>query len=179
MNEHILSKMADPIHNFHLPRYQEIPDVGLYLEQTAKYIDSYLSPLEDISITGSMISNYVKKKIINNPVKKQYNRDQIAALIFIAVAKSVLSLDNIHMMFEIQRQTYDNETAYNYFCQEFEQVLWHVFQLDMADARKDTDHNTKMKIPSEQSTDAAGYRHPVPDEKRWPAVYLIHICFLP
>ena len=45
MNEHILSKMADPIHNFHLPRYQEIPDVGLYLEQTAKYIDSYLSPL--------------------------------------------------------------------------------------------------------------------------------------
>ena len=145
MNEHILSKMAEPIHNFHLPRYQEIPDVGLYLEQTAKYIDSYLSPLEDISITGSMISNYVKKKIINNPVKKQYNRDQIAALIFIAVAKSVLSLDNIHMMFEIQRQTYDNETAYNYFCQEFEQVLWHVFQLDMAGARKDTDHNTEKE----------------------------------
>ena len=35
MNEHILSKMADPIHNFHLPRYQEIPDVGLYLEQAS------------------------------------------------------------------------------------------------------------------------------------------------
>ena len=66
-------------------------------------------------------------------------------MIFIAVAKSVLSLDNIHMMFEIQRQTYDNETAYNYFCQEFEQVLWHVFQLDMADARKDTDHNTEKE----------------------------------
>ena len=59
MNEHIQSKMADPTRDFHLPRYQEIPDVGLYLEQTAKYIDSYLSPLEDISITGSMISNYV------------------------------------------------------------------------------------------------------------------------
>ena len=88
---------------------------------------------------------HVKKKIINNPVKKQYGRDQIAALIFIAVAKSVLSLDNIHMMFEIQRQTYDNETAYNYFCREFEQVLWHVFQLDMADARKDTDHNTEKE----------------------------------
>ena len=119
MNEHIQSKMADPIQNFRLPRYQEIPDVGLYLEQTAKYIDSYLRPLEDISITSSMISNYVKKKIISNPVKKQYGRDQIACLIFIAVAKSVLSLDNIHMMFEIQRQTYDNETAYNYFCMEF------------------------------------------------------------
>ena len=130
MNEHIQSKMADPIRDFHLPRYQEIPDVGLYLEQTAKYIDSYLDPLEDISITGSMISNYVKKKIISNPVKKQYGRDQIASLIFIAVAKSVLSLDNIHMMFGIQRQTYDNETAYNYFCREFEHILRHVFELE-------------------------------------------------
>ena len=145
MNEHIPSKMAAPIQNFHLPRYQEIPDVGLYLEQTAKYIDSYLSPLEDISITGSMISNYVKKKIISNPVKKQYGRDQIASLIFIAVAKSVLSLDNIHMMFEIQRQTYDNETAYNYFCREFEQVLWHVFELDLADAKDATDHDTEKE----------------------------------
>lgn len=132
MNEHIQSQMADPIQNFRLPRYQEIPDVGLYLEQTAKYIDSYLGPLEDISITGSMISNYVKKKIISNPIKKQYGRDQIACLIFIAVAKSVLSLDNIHIMFEIQRQTYDNETAYNYFCMEFEHILRHVFELDKA-----------------------------------------------
>ncbi len=32
-------------------------------------------------------------------------------LIFIAIAKSVLSFDNIHMMFEIQHQTYDNATA--------------------------------------------------------------------
>ena len=69
MNEHIPSKIADLIHNFHLPRYQEIPDVGLYLEQTAKYIDTYLQPLESISITSSMISNYVKKKIISSPVQ--------------------------------------------------------------------------------------------------------------
>lgn len=145
MNEHIQSKMADPTRDFHLPRYQEIPDVGLYLEQTAKYIDSYLSPLEDISITGSMISNYVKKKIINNPVKKQYGRDQIASLIFIAIAKSVLSLDNIHMMFEIQRQTYDNATAYNYFCSEFELILHHVFESDQADAKTGATHNVKKE----------------------------------
>ena len=147
MNEHIQSKMADPTRDFHLPRYQEIPDVGLYLEQTAKYIDSYLSPLEDISITGSMISNYVKKKIINNPVKKQYGRDQIASLIFIAIAKSVLSLDNIHMMFEIQRQTYDNATAYNYFCSGIraESFIMCLNQI-MADARKPVPaHNAKKE----------------------------------
>ncbi len=141
MNEHIRSKIADPIRDFRLPRYQEIPDVGLYLEQTAKYIDSYLEPLEDISITGSMISNYVKKKIISNPIKKQYGRDQIAGLIFIAVAKSVLSLDNIRMMFEIQQQTYDNETAYNYFCTEFERILQHVFELDKGTEKAQKEHS--------------------------------------
>ena len=32
-----------------------------------------------------------------------------------------------------------------YFCREFEQVLWHVFQLDMANAREDPDHNTEKE----------------------------------
>lgn len=137
MNHPIPLKMSAAIQIFHLPRYQDIPDVGLYLEQTAQYIDSYLAPLKDISITTSMISNYVKKKIITNPVKKQYNRDQIACLIFIAIAKSVLSLDNIHIMFEIQRQTYDNETAYNYFCSEFEHILKYVFELEQSHTKKE------------------------------------------
>lgn len=154
MNEHIQCKMADPIRNFHLPRYQEIPDVGLYLEQTAKYIDSYLGTLEDISITGSMISNYVKKKIISNPVKKQYGRDQIASLIFIAVAKSVLSLDNIHMMFDIQRQTYDNETAYNYFCTEFEHILHHVFELETTDEWQTADGTDTADMKTHQTEQA-------------------------
>ena len=67
------------------------------------------------AITGSMISNYVRRRSSTIPSKNNTAGIKIAALIFIAVAKSVLSLDNIHMMFEIQRQTYDNETAYNYF----------------------------------------------------------------
>ena len=83
------------IENFRLPRYDEIPDVGLYLEQTTKYISELLSPLEDISITRSMISNYIKQGLVSNPVKKQYSRDQIAYLIYIAIAKTVLSLDHI------------------------------------------------------------------------------------
>ena len=74
------------IETLHLPAYQEIPDVGLYLEQTAKYISDALAPIQDTPITGSMISNYVKKGLISKPVRKQYNREQIAQLIFIAVA---------------------------------------------------------------------------------------------
>ena len=83
---------ASRVQQFRLPRYQELPDVGLYLEQTTKYLNSFLAPLGCLEITSSMISNYVKKGLIANPVKKQYGREQIAYLFFIAVAKSVLSL---------------------------------------------------------------------------------------
>ncbi|MBP1581865.1 MAG: DUF1836 domain-containing protein [Oscillospiraceae bacterium] len=114
---------------FRLPRYHEIPNVGLYLEQTTKYIEEYLEPFHDINITGSMISNYVKKGLIANPVRKQYYRDQIAYLLFMSFAKSVLSLDNIGMLMEMQRKSYGNQRAYDYFCDEFENILQFVFNL--------------------------------------------------
>lgn len=117
------------IEGFRLPRYHEIPDVGLYLEQTTKYIEEYLRPFHDLSITGSMISNYVKKGLIANPIKKQYYRDQIAYLIFTAFAKSVLSLDNVGLLFEMQKKVYTPEKAYDYFCDEFENTLLFVFNV--------------------------------------------------
>ncbi|MBR6824839.1 MAG: DUF1836 domain-containing protein, partial [Firmicutes bacterium] len=95
MNAEFKAQMAESVRNFRLPRYHEIPDVGLYLEQTTKYISQYLEPLPDIELTNSMISNYVKKKLIASPVKKQYSRDQIAYLFFIAVGKSVLSINSL------------------------------------------------------------------------------------
>lgn len=120
-------KIKKSIENFRLPRYDEIPDVGLYLEQTTKYISDLLKPLEDISITRSMISNYIKQGLVSSPIKKQYSRDQIAYLIYIAIAKTVLSLEHIHLLIEMQQETYDNPIAYNYFCVEFENVLFFVF----------------------------------------------------
>lgn len=129
MNAEQKESLAASIMEFKLPRYHEIPDVGLFLEQTSKYIGGYLEGLPNISLTGSMISNYVKKDLIANPVKKQYNREQIAYLIFAAIAKSVLSLEQIHLLFELQAQTYPSAIAYDYFCDEFENVLQHVFGL--------------------------------------------------
>jgi len=129
MNENTRKLMTSSIENFHFPKYDEIPNVGLYLEQITKYINEYLAPFEDLTITASMISNYVKKGLIANPVKKQYYREQIAYLFFIAAAKSVLSLDNIALFLEMQKQTYTAKKAYDYFCMEFENVLSHVFGL--------------------------------------------------
>lgn len=123
------NEISSSIKNFHLPRYNEIPDVGLYLEQTTKYINGFLAPLHGMEVTTSMISNYVKKGLISSPVKKQYSAEQIAYLIYIAVIKLVASMENISLMLEMQKSTYSMPVAYDYFCCELENILANVFGL--------------------------------------------------
>lgn len=129
MNRNMKAEIGGEVKEFKLPRYHEIPDVGLYLEQVAEYISEYLKPLGDITLTGSMISNYVKKGLVSNPVKKQYDREQIAYLFFIAVAKLALTMEDIRLMLEVQKRTYGPQVAYDYFCSEFENILQFIFGL--------------------------------------------------
>ena len=86
MDKAIEKQIQQELDGFHLPRFRDIPDVGLLLEQTMRLVDSYLDPLEDVHLTSSMISNYVKHDIIARPVKKMYGREQIADLVIIAIA---------------------------------------------------------------------------------------------
>ena len=127
MDFEMMNRVRSEIAAFHLPRYHEIPSIGLYLEQTSKYVSECFAPLMKESMTGSMISNYVKRGVLSNPSKKQYSREQIASLICIAAIKPVLSMEDIKLMFLIQRRSYESQRAYDYFCSEFENVLEYVF----------------------------------------------------
>ena len=127
MNERTKQQMEDSIRNFRLPRYAELPNNGLYLEQVVQYINQYLEPLRWPSITGSMISNYVKNDVIAGPIKKQYYAEQIAHIMAIAVIKRVVSLENICQLFQMQREVYTVQVAYDYFCSELENMLRYSF----------------------------------------------------
>lgn len=98
-----------------LPEYENIPDVGLYLEQVTKYIASVLEPNKDLELTSTMVTNYVKLKIVPKGIKKMYTREQIALFIIIAYSKNILSMNQIKIIFD----KYDgvNKTAnlYNLF----------------------------------------------------------------
>ena len=122
-------RMAESIRGLRLPRYAEIPTVGLYLEQTIKYINSYLAPLGCLELTGSMVSNYVKKGLIPAPVKKQYFPEQISYLFFVALAKNLTSMENIDLLISVQRATYTLPVAYDYMCGELENMLFYFFGL--------------------------------------------------
>ena len=130
-----------------MPRYNEIPDVGLYLEQVTKYLEEYLAPLEDISITSSMISNYVKNGVILGPVKKQYYAEQIAHIMAIAIIKRVVSLENICQLFQMQREVYTVQVAYDYFCSELENMLYYSFGIrDNMEAIGNTQSDIKTML---------------------------------
>ncbi|MCR4951664.1 MAG: DUF1836 domain-containing protein, partial [Solobacterium sp.] len=83
---------------FRLPEYSQIPDVGLYLEQVARYINGFLTDFPEMEVTPSMISNYAKQKLFDRVNKKTYTQDQIALLIFIIMTKNVLSIDRIRIL---------------------------------------------------------------------------------
>ncbi|MBQ1264035.1 MAG: DUF1836 domain-containing protein [Oscillospiraceae bacterium] len=127
MEHKFFDEMALPIRFFRLPRYEQLPEFGLYLEQTTQYINQCLRPLGFFEITGSMIRNYVKMGLVKNPVQKRYDRDQISRLIVITLLKPALSLENIQLMLRLQSEAYADEMAYNYFAMELENVLFYRF----------------------------------------------------
>lgn len=122
-------QIAAPIRRFRMARYQELPDMGLYLEQTVKYINGCLLPLGCLEITSSMVSNYVKKGVIPKPVKKQYYAEHIAYLFFVALAKNLAAIEDVGLLIDMQKNTYTLPVAYDYLCCELENNLFYIFGL--------------------------------------------------
>ena len=119
MNTQQQQEIQKFVTEFHLPRYRELPDFGLHLEQVTRYVSRYIPA----PVTGSMVSNYVKQKIIPGPVKKSYPRESLAYLIFLSYIKTVMPLEDIRLMIGIQKNSYSLEVAYDYFCDELENLL--------------------------------------------------------
>ncbi len=85
------------LENFRLPDWEEIPDFGLYMEQVTALLKEYLDYLppelkEEQFITAATINNYVRIKVMPEPVKRRYYRIHIAYLIIILTLKHSLSI---------------------------------------------------------------------------------------
>ena len=121
--ESIIQEMID----YRFPRYDELPTIPLYSDQVIEALNDYLAPFRQMSaeqtITPAMINNYVKQRLIPPPVKKRYDRDQLAQLYCICLLKHVFSISEIRGLLDIQTRTYPFPQAYDYFCSELETAL--------------------------------------------------------
>ncbi len=88
------------LNNFRLPAWEDIPDFGLYMNQLTDLLRRYLDYLppelkEEQFITAATINNYVRTKVMPEPIKKRYYREHIAYLLIILSLKQSLSLSMI------------------------------------------------------------------------------------
>lgn len=144
------SDAARAIVGFSMPRYADIPDVGLYCEQVIHYIEQALSPLDGCSegpwISPSMVNNYVKSGLIASPAKKLYSREHIARLLVICIFKQVLTIQAISSLFRIQKMTYMTDIAYNYVAAELESALKAVFSASREPNRDSASRVTRESL---------------------------------
>lgn len=109
--------------SFHLPRWNELPDLELYMDQVITLINKYIGPLSadtDAPLTPSMINNYVKLDILPAPVKKKYSRIHISRLIMICVLKPILPIPLIGTLIDILLKSRSDEEMFNYFNEHYE-----------------------------------------------------------
>lgn len=135
------SPTAKAIANYHLPRYKELPDYDMFMNQLVNTLNEllavFLAPGEEKTLTSSMINNYVFNHIIPSPNQKKYNKVHLAYLIVIGILKQVLAINDISMILKLQAKQYKINTAYDYFCIEVEKALSVVFdERDFSDIDK-------------------------------------------
>ncbi|HEM6265828.1 TPA: DUF1836 domain-containing protein [Streptococcus suis] len=101
-----------------IPYWHELPDLDLYLDQVLLYVNQTTNSselLEQKSLTASMINNYVKHKQIEKPIKKKYQKQQVARLIALTILKNVFSIQEISQTLHLLLQSSNSETLYNHF----------------------------------------------------------------
>lgn len=134
MEEPIEMEIQKNLESFHIPRYRELPDFGLRLEQVTRYVSRYVP----VPVTASMVSNYVKQRIIPGPEKKSYGVDSIAYLIIVSYLKNTVCLEDVRFLLGVQQDSYPLSIAYDYFCEELEDLLR--FVIGVQDAPSVTGH---------------------------------------
>lgn len=103
-----------------LPDWNEISDIGLYMDQVILLMNEYLSiysfnDSENKIITPSIINNYVKMGIIPPPEKKKYSRVHLAYLIMVCSLKQSLSIATIKKIIPCDMSVEKLQKAYNCF----------------------------------------------------------------
>src|SRR3712207_1086171 len=106
-----LSQWSKELSNVHLPRWEELPEFDLYLDQVLCYVNDQLAFLnvgendmaqKDSLLTAAMINNYVKKGFVPKPERKRYKRVHIACLMIYVLLKPILSLTDIQQGLYLQ-----------------------------------------------------------------------------
>ena len=121
----------DTIKNFHIPRWNELPTLDLYMNQVIALIDTtlgaFFSEIGAASLTKNMVNNYVKAKIVDAPVNKKYPKLSVAMIIVVYILKNCYATDEIGKLIKLAISLEATEITYNRFCEAIENAVSDVF----------------------------------------------------
>ena len=121
-----ISEWCRQMLEYRIPRWNELPEIELYMDQVIALMEKYLGVFYDDetkTITPSMINNYVKLGLIPAPVKKKYSKIHLACILIICILKQVIPINSISRMIEHQMSRHSVEEAYDRFCEEQEKAF--------------------------------------------------------
>lgn len=97
--------------------WNDIPNMGFYSDQVVDYVDDILISYfpSTLTLSPSMINNYVKNGIIPKPIKKKYFREHIAYLIIVIVLKQIITIKKIKEGMALQMKIMDTQEGFNEF----------------------------------------------------------------
>lgn len=110
--------LAERMKAFAMPDWEDLPDLGLYMDQVITYVERQYRPVYGEGkriITPSMINNYVKSGLVARPLHKKYDRLQLAQLMILCALKQVLPLESLGQLLT-PAQGEDMESLYREFC---------------------------------------------------------------
>lgn len=117
-----MDKWSNYIIEFDLPEYDNLPSIGLYMDQVITLLSQYLGYLPNSNdknaesfITANAINNYVRLGAMPAPVKKKYYANHIAYLIMICVLKPSLSISDISQLIPANISEDELKIVYNRF----------------------------------------------------------------
>lgn len=112
--------------NYHLPRWEELPDVELYADQVLsvvkRNVDFFNDEIEMV-FTSNMINNYVKQKIVKPPQNKKYDRVHLAYFTVVCIFKQFMNISDLCDAIAFLMKTYSVKDLYNIFAKELEDAL--------------------------------------------------------
>lgn len=125
-----LSGLLEELKKIDCVKPEDIPNIGLYMDQVTTFMDSQLQHSKrhdnDKILTKTMINNYAKNDLIPPPEKKKYSKEHVLTLIFIYYFKSILSISDIQSILNpITDRYFGKENSYN-----LEDIYKEVFGLE-------------------------------------------------
>ena len=98
MEKKIFLSTIAAVSAIHIPRWNELPEFELYMDQVIGLAEKNLGALYIDGkglLTPSMINNYVKSGVLPPPKNKKYNRTHLAILMIVCAMKPVMEISAV------------------------------------------------------------------------------------